>query len=364
VIFQNKILVLYRTSDFGPPDFAESLMVVAATPSSSGGVAAASLPLLLAATPIFLPTANPAPAPEAAAAGPCVRPEHYQVLFMHARLGLGLKAGERDSEVPVVTASPPDMPLPVAGDFLESVNWQLLRGYPDPYAEAIALITACGRPLTIGFARAPAAPVPLAPAAAAPTPRADGTYDVVFTHPSLGLDLLADEANVLALPVVSSVPPGSRHPTAGHALVSINGLLLHGAHDPYAKAIDLITSAGRPITIGFAAATPAAGIIRASRRGASSATSSFDDVTGGYEVVFTAAKLGMGLRAAENPAQLPEVLAAPELGNGGLPRAGDFLVSVNGVPLLGAPDTYGFAIGLITGSRRPVTIGFLPSISN
>jgi len=76
--------------------------------------------------------------------------QHYEVVFVNAKLGMGLQAGEQQGDLPVVTTSPPGMALPAVGDRIESVNGQKLVGSPDPYSRAVELIASSG-PLTQGF---------------------------------------------------------------------------------------------------------------------------------------------------------------------------------------------------------------------
>ena len=344
---------------FGAPSSSPlaSAPIVAEAPGAS----------TVTSSPLSLPPVVPADSSAVAAlpsSSASERPAHYDVVFTAARLGMGLQSGEHVSDLPIVSSAPPDMPLPLAGDHLESVNGKSLIGSKDAYNDALALITSAGRPLTIGFAKAP-------PPASSPSIRADGTYEVVFPNSKLGLGLVADEHDAHSLPVVSEAPPGFDLPTAGHVLVSVNGVSLENAPDPYSKAVDLITSAGRPITIGFSA-TPAANPspqvaaplpvlpLPAASSAANEAPSLSSLPPGGYEVEFTAPKLGLGLQAADDPTHFPVVSAAPDLRNAGKPRVGDLLTSVNGVSLAGSEDAYEYAIDLISGSGRPVTIGFVP----
>ena len=82
-------------------------------------------------------------------------------------------------------------------------------------------------------------------------PQALRRYTVRFDKPTLGLGLQCGEA-LVDLPVVSSTPAGMDRPALGDVVESVNGIaLLDERRDPYAKAIELITTLGRPITIGF-----------------------------------------------------------------------------------------------------------------
>jgi len=325
-----------------------------AVPSPATAPPASDSTSIVKSPPLPQPPVEPAAPPAAAVAaadtsvvtappsssGSSDRPQHYEVVFTADRLGMGLQSGEHESDLPIVSSAPPDSALPLVGDHLESVNGKSLVGSKDAYNDAISLITSAGRPLTLGFTVAP--PI-----------RADGTYEVVFPNSKLGLGLVGDEHNSRGMPVVSEAPPGFNLPIAGHVLISVNGVSLEGAPDPYSKAVDLITSAGRPVTIGFSATPPQVTAPPALPTPESD----------GYEVVFTAPKLGLGLQAADEPSHFPVVSSAPDLRNGGKPRVGDLLTSVNGISLAGSKDAYEYAIDLISGSSRPVTIGFKPGVA-
>jgi len=73
---------------------------------------------------------------------------------------------------------------------------------------------------------------------------------VVFEGKQLGMDLLGAE-DPRDFPSVSSPPAGKDLPKQGHLVVSVNGHHLQGSPDTYAKAVEIITSAGRPVVIGF-----------------------------------------------------------------------------------------------------------------
>ncbi len=55
------------------------------------------------------------------------------------------------------------------------------------------------------------------------------------------------------LPEVSVAPSDKPLPRVGHSVVSVNGYLLAGSADTYLTAIELISTSGRPVTIGFRA---------------------------------------------------------------------------------------------------------------
>jgi len=73
---------------------------------------------------------------------------------------------------------------------------------------------------------------------------------VVFEGKQLGMDLLGAE-DPRDFPSVSSPPAGKDLPKQGHLVVSVNGYHLQGSADTYAKALEIIASAGRPIVFGF-----------------------------------------------------------------------------------------------------------------
>lgn len=164
----------------------------------------------------------------------------YAVVFENSKLGLGLQAGDDPRDLPIVSSAPTAQALPRVGDLLESVNGITIAGSPDCYEQAIELITSAGRPVTLGFLPAP------------PTPGLGGVYDVEFTTAKLGLGLRADD-DPRELPIVSSAPEGRALPKEGHLLVAINGYQLAGQSDTYAKSIEIITTASRPITMSFRA---------------------------------------------------------------------------------------------------------------
>jgi hypothetical protein len=313
---------------------------------------------------------------EIAASGGEVPSERFEVVFEAERLGMGLQAGEEAADLPVVSSSPPGRQRPSPGDHLESVNGVMLLGAADPYATAIDLITSAGRPLVLGFVAfsppaaavvtMPPPPPPqqqqqrpkvlaIAPMPESPTPAADGSYEVVFEGERLGMGLQSPEIPT-DFPSVSSQPAGKDLPKEGHLIVSVNGYNLQGASDTYAKAVELITTAGRPVIIGFRPPLPPAFPPPPPLPAA-------DASVGPYETVFHNGKLGMGLSSGERPTDLPCVSSSPQDLSPGerVPLVGDLLRSVNGETLAGAPDAYEKAVELITSVGRPVTLGFLPA---
>ncbi len=104
---------------------------------------------------------------------------------------------------------------------------------------------------------------------------------MVFPNETLGLGLQCGEA-ADDLPVVSSAPPGLQRPGVGDVVESVNNVPLLGAGggDAYSRAVELISTQGRPITIGFVAAP-----------------------TTVYDLVFSGERLGISLtdRGEGNP---------------------------------------------------------------
>ena len=81
-------------------------------------------------------------------------------------------------------------------------------------------------------------------------PLCEGEYDVVFTGPRLGMGLLAADLPH-ELPVVSAAPADQPLPNVNHKIVAVNGYQLAGSPDTYSKAVEIISTAGRPVTITF-----------------------------------------------------------------------------------------------------------------
>lgn len=78
-------------------------------------------------------------------------------------------------------------------------------------------------------------------------------FEVTFDTQTLGIGLSAVD-DLTELPTISHAPQGMKQPGIGDALESINGVSLAGEEDTYERAVRLITSYGRPITLQFISA--------------------------------------------------------------------------------------------------------------
>ena len=122
----------------------------------------------------------------------------------------------------------------------------------------LATLKALGADLA---AAAPAAAVPIeaAPAAAVPIEAnsAPGLpYDVVFTEDRLGLTIIPDPN--LGLPVVTAVAFKRAWPRVGDRIAHVCGFQLSGRPNAQQRAIQLISSAPRPVVVGFVTTGPSA----------------------------------------------------------------------------------------------------------
>ena len=153
---------------------------------------------------------------------------------------------------------------------------------------------------------------------------------------------LQESVNPAQCPVVSTAPAGRLLPKEGHSLEAVGGTPVTGGADAYAKAVELVTSASRPVTLVF--------------RDATTATKQ----KGQFDVTFSGARLGVALAANANPTELPHMSADPSDGSDakGVVKSGDLVHSVNGTLLEGSPDTYAKAIEVIQAAGRPLTIRF------
>ena len=86
-------------------------------------------------------------------------------------------------------------------------------------------------------------------------------FDVTFTKAELDLAIQSSEVGS-ELPIISGAPKEDSDAAGkvrvGDLVVSVNGQALKGHADAYAKVVELIAGAGRPITIRFQRPQPAA----------------------------------------------------------------------------------------------------------
>ena len=150
------------------------------------------------------------------------------------------------------------------------------------------------------------------------------SYEVTFEGERLGLSL-EQMADPRMLPAIKGAQ-GDR-PRVGDLVESVNGASLRGQPDTYRAALEALQSAGRPVVVGFC---------RAAEQLDTTVVVGAEAET--YEVTFNGERLGLGLVPDRNPAALPLVSVTPSAE--GRPAVGDALVSVNGEPLLGEPDTH------------------------
>lgn len=94
---------------------------------------------------------------------------------------------------------------------------------------------------------------PTVAAARAATAAAKGeAFTEIFTARTIGL-VVESSTNGRRLPVLTASPDGKPHIPPGHRLVSVNGIDLAGSENTYAKALEIMTSAPRPVALGFRA---------------------------------------------------------------------------------------------------------------
>jgi hypothetical protein len=314
-------------------------------------------------------------------------PPVYSLEFTETHLGISLEVRDPSQAYPSVIRNGSSLSphLPVAGDIVVKVNNIEL----DPslnastYDQAIRIIKASPRPLTVVFAKPivnASVPTAVASEPVFLTPTGE-KYEVVFSDDKLGFGIDASH-DPQELPTVSNTSETLILPNNGDWIETVAGIKLLGEPDTYERAVQLIKTSRRPLTIGFitgaiaaavvaadaleaAAADAAAAAIAAEEEETSEVASSSSIAQADYlmasqgaeyEVVFSGDRLGISIDGGATPDDFPVVTSIDE--GRELPVVGHLIVSVNGVELAGALDTYDRAVQLIQEGGRPVTIGF------
>ena len=117
-------------------------------------------------------------------------------------------------------------------------------------------------------AAAAAAGVKVAPKASPETADAISSlrqYEVVFRDERLGISLL-DNGHELPSVDENTRQPADPLPYEGDFLVKVNGESLIGADEPYERAVEIITTKGRPVTLTFATSKKEADAATASEK--------------------------------------------------------------------------------------------------
>jgi hypothetical protein len=147
-----------------------------------------------------------------------------------------------------------------------AVNGEDVESHIDPYMYAVNCIKLKPRPITLTFetllngsdaskllANAKMSP-PAATTTRATQPAEFTSFTVTFRQQKLGVALVSP-TNPADLPTISHDPDAGTD-AAGKVrkddmLESVNGELLLGHPDTYGKAVELITTSGRPLVVGF-----------------------------------------------------------------------------------------------------------------